>query len=212
MDRAWIRKQLITYYGYIDHGPEPEYMNPSKDVLRLEPTIREILRRLDPELADHDIDAYGNWAETLDAVDHGLGILAAQQACVTTLAADIPVLSAGQFHPWVWRAARTLRDPARYRHAVQAAATAINDHTQNKLDRRDIADTHLMQEAFSPSIHPSMASPGCAAQETPQARQSAAASAAPSSTQPAAPGKYETPQPTTKASGISRRRLNTSPP
>ena len=174
-----MRDQLTKYYKLIEHGPlEPEFYADVYDDgprLHLEPTVKEILRRLDPELADCDIDPFYNWAGTMTAVDSGLGILATCKAIETKLAPDIPVLPADQFHPWVWQAARTLWDSAHYRHSVQAAATAINDHTQNKLGRRDIADTQLMQEAFSPRSpepgRPRLRCPGDPASNTTQSRQ-----------------------------------------
>lgn len=178
VDIAWMRDQLTEYYGLIERGePDGMYYDDPRRLrcLRLEATVKEILRRLDPELADCDIDPFGNWEQTMDAVVGGLGILDAREAIETKLASDIPTLPADQLHPWVWRAARTLWDSAHYRHAVQAAATAINDHTQNKLGRRDIADTQLMQEAFS--LHPPepgrprLRCPGDPASNTTQSRQ-----------------------------------------
>lgn len=68
-----------------------------------------------------------------------------------TVAHQGPLMSMTQLHPWVWDAARTLWDSGHHRHAVQAAATAINRHAQVKLGRSDVADDKLMQEAFSPN-------------------------------------------------------------
>jgi hypothetical protein len=91
------------------------------------------------------------------------------------LAPDAPALPADQFHPWVWQAAQTLWDSRHYRLAVQAAATAINAHTQAKLNRRDIADDGLMQEAFSPNPprpgKPRLRCPGDPSDPTVQSRQ-----------------------------------------
>jgi uncharacterized protein (TIGR02391 family) len=67
----------------------------------------------------------------------------------TRLAPDAPALPADQLHPWVWGAAHTLWKSEHYRAAVDAAATAINAHTQNKVGRRDIADTDLMNQVFT---------------------------------------------------------------
>jgi hypothetical protein len=182
VDIAWMRDQLTEYYDilkrYYDALENSSYdaeRYDGPDLRRLEPTVREILKRLNPELADRGINAFDNWRKTVAAVDSGLGILAAREASETKLAPDIPILPADQFHLWVWRAARTLWDSAHYRHAVQAAATAINDHTQNKLSRRDIADTQLMQEAFSPHPpepgRPRLRCPGDHASPTVQSRQ-----------------------------------------
>lgn len=60
-----------------------------------------------------------------------------------------PVLTPESLHPWVWEAARTLRQSCHYRDAVRAAAAAISEHLQARLDRFDITDDKLVQEAFS---------------------------------------------------------------
>lgn len=170
-----MRDQLSRYHHIVVVGAKNLDQDDTSSAVRLEPVVREILKRLDPELADVKIDAWENWGQTLDAVNVGLGTIAAREACEVELAADIPVLAADQFHRWVWQAARTLWDSAHYRHAVQAAATAINDHAQNKLGRRDVADTQLMQEAFSPSPpepgRPRLRCPGDPGNPTTQSRQ-----------------------------------------
>lgn len=184
MDRAWMRDELTRFSGILDVG-RFEFRAPSLRIprdadqahrddlrIRLEPVVREILRLLDPALAD--FDAYDT-DSARDAVNHGLGILKVLDEREDKLAADAPVLSADRFHPWIWQAARTLWDSAHYRHAVQAAATAINDHAQHKLGRRDIDDTQLMQEAFSPNPpepgKPRLRCPGDPDNRTTQSRQ-----------------------------------------
>jgi hypothetical protein len=91
VDLAWMTKKLKEYYGLIERGPEYDnYMDLRDRILRLEPTVREILKRLDPALADCDIDPWDNWGKTMDAVDSGLGIIAAREACETKLAPRHP--------------------------------------------------------------------------------------------------------------------------
>ena len=137
--------------------------------------MKEILKRLDPELTDFNLNGLAGDKAARDAVNRGLGILAERDEWEAKLAPDAPVLPADQFHPWVWQAAQTLWDSSHYRHAVQAAATAINDHTQNKLGRRDVADTQLMQETFSPNPpepgKPRLRCPGDPSNPTTQSRQ-----------------------------------------
>lgn len=145
------------------------------ELRRREPTVKEILKRLDPELATFNIDAIGGDKDARDAADRGLGILAERDEWAKKLAPDAPALPADQFHPWAWQAAQTLWDSGHYRLAVQAAATAINAHTQTKLGRRDVADDTLMQEAFSPNPSqpgkPRLRSPGDPSDPTVQSRQ-----------------------------------------
>jgi len=145
------------------------------ELRRKERIVKEILGRLDPALADFNLDGLGGEAEARNAIDRGLGILAERDEWEANLAPEGPVVPADQFHPWVWDAARTLWASGHYRQAVQAAATAINVHTQTKLRRRDVADDKLMQEAFStnppePGKH-RLRCPGADADTTAQNRQ-----------------------------------------
>lgn len=114
-----------------------------------EATVKQILKNLDPELANFNLEGMAGDVEARDNVQRGLGILADRDEWKAKLAPDGPVVPAGQFHPWVWQAALTLWDSKHYRQAVHAAATAITAHTQTKLGRTDVADDALMQEAFS---------------------------------------------------------------
>lgn len=60
-----------------------------------------------------------------------------------------PRLNGPALHPWVWEAARSLWQSRHYREAVLAAAVRVNRETQAKLERRDISETALFQQAFS---------------------------------------------------------------
>jgi hypothetical protein len=64
---------------------------------------------------------------------------------------EAPVLPADRFHPWVWDSARTLWETHHYRQAVQTAWTTINAKIQDKVQRRDVSDTKLVQDTFSES-------------------------------------------------------------
>ncbi len=111
----------------------------------LEPTVKEVLRSLDPALANFDFD-FGRPERqaAVYALQRGLGILDKQDEWVANLVPDAPYLPADRFHPWVWSAAQTLWETKHYREAVEAAAKSINAHTQTKVGRRDKSDTDLM--------------------------------------------------------------------
>lgn len=66
-------------------------------------------------------------------------------------------LSADQFHPWVWDAARTFWESNHYRQAVDVAANAINAHTQAKAGRTDVFDADLMNQVFTDKPKPGQA-------------------------------------------------------
>ncbi|NEA60796.1 hypothetical protein G3I60_43230 [Streptomyces sp. SID13666] len=143
---------------------------------RAEPTVKQVLRRLDPQLAQEiNVDAMAGETHARNQVQRGLGILTDMDEWEARLAPDAPALPADQFHPWVWDAARTFWDSQHYRAAVHAAASAINAHLQAKLGRRDVADDKLVQEAFSDKPaepgKPRLRVPGDATTPTVQSRQ-----------------------------------------
>jgi hypothetical protein len=187
MNREWIREKLTEYRNLLEKyqasrmAGRPDADIPA-ELLRRESTIREILRRLgsgltliDPDVKSGDGSPFGLSLQGQAALIRALGILDDREDWAANLAADTPVLPAGQLHPWVWNAAQTLWDSEHYRLAVQAAATAINAHTQTKLSRRDVADDKLMQEAFSTNApgpgRPRLRCPGDPADPTVQSRQ-----------------------------------------
>jgi len=61
-----------------------------------------------------------------------------------------PHIAASQLHPWIWEGARSLWNSGHFREAVSAAVRKINAETQNKIERRDISETDLFKQAFSP--------------------------------------------------------------
>lgn len=127
-----------------------------QQLFRAEPTIRKILNVLDPKLAEElNLDQMAGEAMARNQVQRALGILDDMDDWATNLAPDAPTLPADQFHPWVWDAARTFWESNFYRAAVDAAARSINAHTQNKVGRRDISDTDLMNQAFTDKPKPS---------------------------------------------------------
>jgi hypothetical protein len=168
MDRAWMREKLVSYrelvQQFIDAGFPwaTQQGRPLVDELhRQEPTVKEILKRLDPGIADFNLDAWGGKnaspSGVMTSIQKGLGILDDQEEWAVRLLPDAPVLQADRFHPWVWDSARTLWETSHYRQAVHAAANAINAKTQAKLNRRDISDKKLMQEALTSAPRPGVA-------------------------------------------------------
>lgn len=125
---------------------------------RQEPTVREILSVLDERLLYHvyelNLRISGGAVKLRDAAQRGLGILDDMDEWDERLAPDGPTLAADQFHPWVWDAARTFWLSQHNRAAVDAAARAINAHTQAKVGRRDIFDTDLMNQVFTDKPKP----------------------------------------------------------
>jgi uncharacterized protein (TIGR02391 family) len=152
-----MRQQLESFnelcLAYERSRPRGEYVGDGRlydQLHRAEPTVKQILGTLDPQLAKMvNVDQMAGEAIARNQVQRALGILADLDEWAIRLAPDAPTLVADRFHPWIWDAARTFWDSRHYRAAVHAAASSINAHTQTKLGRTDIADDKVMQEAFS---------------------------------------------------------------
>jgi hypothetical protein len=161
MDMKKVEAKLTEYKAkleaYLQLGLGPRGLHPDnaqrEELRQLEPTIKQILTVLNPKL-DFDFEALAGEQDARNAVDRALGILRDREEWAEMLAPDAPSLPADQFHPWIWNAAASLWEAKHYRQAVQAAATALNAHTQNKLNRRDLSDTKLMQAIFSAAPKP----------------------------------------------------------
>ncbi|MFE0950023.1 TIGR02391 family protein [Streptomyces mutabilis] len=169
MDRDWMRQRLESfealateYLGLkgptvgrtlLSSGttqPHPKAGALRAELYAAEPTLKKILRCIDPEMPQNVyLETAGGVARTRDEVRRALGALTDMDEWATRLAPDAPSLPADQFHPWVWDAARTFWESKHFRAAVHAAASSVSAHLQNKLGRRDVTDATLVQEALS---------------------------------------------------------------
>ncbi|MGH3418905.1 MAG: TIGR02391 family protein [Streptosporangiaceae bacterium] len=115
------------------------------------PTVREILKRLDPALAKNvELPTYmGGASSSLRAVQQGLGILRDQDEWAANLAPDAPSLIADQFHPHVWAAASALWDTGQYRVAVGQAAVSLSAHIAKKAASL-LSDRDLVNRVLAP--------------------------------------------------------------
>lgn len=116
------------------------------------PTVREILKRLDPELAGQVTEP--GWTssafDSLRAVQQGIGILRDQDAWKANLAPDAPSLIADQFHPHVWAAAAALWDTGQYRVAAGQATVSLSAHIASKAGS-PLTERELVAQVFSPN-------------------------------------------------------------
>lgn len=121
-----------------------------KRMWRAQPTIRRIFEALDPDLAStFDLGSLAGEAHAQTLIAQAMGIIEDADEWAIRLRPEAPTLAADEFHRWVWDAARTFWESAHYRAAVNAAATAINAHTQSKIGRTDVSDDDLINQAFT---------------------------------------------------------------
>src|SRR5262249_53680 len=121
-----------------------------RELNRIAPGVRRILRVTAPDLGGQVHSRF--LADHLGgerAVARALRLLATQDEGENNQDPRNPVLPSTELHPGVWAPAGGLWQSGKYRQAVHAAASAVNDFAQRKLGRRDVSDVKLMQEAFS---------------------------------------------------------------
>lgn len=156
MNTEWairkLREFVATIDNYVSTRAPGEYMGDKelyREMTRLEPTAKRILRELDTELIDFQVEMMLGEYTARTAAMKGLGILEDQEEVEANLRPAGPVLAATGLHPWVWDAASTFWDAGHYRQAIEQAARAVTAHTQEKVGRLDIADDDLMTQIFS---------------------------------------------------------------
>jgi hypothetical protein len=85
--------------------------------------------------------------DVLGACEQALGRLEALTAKAEAEAP--PEVGAAGMHPLVWGAAGALWRDGHYKHAVAAAAQAVTNHVKALTGRNELAETSMLQEAFS---------------------------------------------------------------
>jgi hypothetical protein len=128
---------------------------PDSKVAELAHVAEQILDRVLPEWRTTDdrpteVRHKARWNHLRDWASRGTAALRRQQELREKLGEDAPQISAGRLHPWVWSAAKSLWGSRHFRSAVEDAAKKVNAETQNKVDRRDVSETNLFKESFSP--------------------------------------------------------------
>lgn len=87
----------------------------------------------------------------ISLVNYALGVLATEDETRKRVGTSAPLMAADALHPTIWGAASKLWADGHFGQAVQRAATFLNAHVQDTLNRHDVSDAALMQQAFSPA-------------------------------------------------------------
>lgn len=160
MDTGWARMRLVRFeaeaarcleVGRVEGGPTST--EAGRHLARLredEYTVKEILRRLNPDLATFNLDGWGGVGTARAQVQRGMGALDDLAELTEHLGPEGPSIAADSLHPWVWEAAQPLWASRHYRQSVAAAAGVVSAQLQAKLDRYDMNDAALVVQAFSP--------------------------------------------------------------
>jgi len=159
MNREWMRERLESFKALCEaydlenrRVQYADYTDKHRDITdqmsSQMPTVREILKRLDPTLAEQvELPSMSGTSSSRGAVQQGLGVLRDRDEWAANLTPDAPSLVADQFHPYVWAAASPLWDTGQYRVAVGQATVSLSAHIAKKaaspLSERDLVNQVL---------------------------------------------------------------------
>jgi uncharacterized protein (TIGR02391 family) len=161
MNSEWMRERLESFRTLCqayqnDRRSTTDYTDKqrviSDEMTSHMPTVREILKRLDPALVQQvkEPDYLTGASDSLRAVQEGLGILRDRDEWLVNLTPDAPSLTADQFHPHVWVAASALWDTGQYRVAVGQATVSLSAHIAKKAGS-SLTERELVAQVFSPT-------------------------------------------------------------
>jgi len=140
---AYARGYRQSGYEYndgvreLDHRAEQE-----------EPTVRQILRALDPALDDGFVGIGYDTSNAERRVRQALGVLRDRDEWKVRLAPDAPSLTADEMHPVIWAAAAPVWETGQYKTAAQSAAVSLSAHVKARVGSH-LNDRELMQQVFS---------------------------------------------------------------
>lgn len=162
MNREWMRQRLEAFKALCEQYDQEDRRHPASytetqrqldnEMASQEPTVKEILKHLDPKLAEQvtEPEYMTGVHDSLRAVQKGLAILRDQDEWTANLAPDAPSLVADQLHPHVWTVVSGLWDTGRYRVAVGQAAVSLSTHIGSKAGSA-LTERELAQQVFAPS-------------------------------------------------------------
>ncbi|ATE54042.1 TIGR02391 family protein [Actinosynnema pretiosum] len=140
-------------YGVVFLGSELANRGRQEAIVASAHVVEQIFGRVMPNWRtevpadrNHDIN---RWCQHIEAAQRVRTALLRQVELREKLGDDAPQLDAARLHPWIWEGARSLWQSGHYREAVRVACVKLNAETQNKVNRRDIAEIDLFNQVFS---------------------------------------------------------------
>jgi hypothetical protein len=158
MDNEWAMDQLrqfihLTTSHTEDNGGYAEFealsVNDATVVEALQ-VVEQILNRVTPNWrAGRPGLPDGLWRHEHLATVRALAQLQRAAELAEKLGEAAPKMGADAMHSWAWEGARSLWQSRHYGEAVRAAIVKLNAELQNKVQRPDLSETSLFQQALS---------------------------------------------------------------
>ena len=142
----------VEWHKYRNTNAPPSVGAIYKDVIGRMPIVERIADRAWSDWKDHLPRQGASWEyEPLCQIARqAMVLLQRQDELEQNLGVAGPKLSASTMHPDVWDAAKSLWRNGHFGEAVSAAAKSVNAMLQAKVGRRDLSETKLLSECFSP--------------------------------------------------------------
>lgn len=150
IDRTVMHNDSRVGRGYVSISNKSSTAAPDAEVTKQAQVVEKILDRVVSGWRTNiDLSQINRWTRHREAAIRAREELLRADEVRANLGDGAPEISAGNLHPWVWTAAKPLWDSGHHRSAVEDAAKKVNSETQNKVDRRDVSETDLFQQAFT---------------------------------------------------------------
>lgn len=158
LDPEWAIREIdaflqVTAKVVPDMGPGIAYIG---TVMRGSPTeaearahvVERILDRVLPGWNKEPVqDGEYNWLR--GQASRARAALERRSELAEKLGDIAPEMDVGNLHPWAWEDGKSYWNHGHYHQAVMQAAMRVNAETQAKLNRLDVSETALFNEAFS---------------------------------------------------------------
>jgi hypothetical protein len=160
MDTVWALDELAQFLQLTDTRPSrdhydeqyPVRVGPQDEIVASATVVEQILDRLVYGWRVVDLGVFmqiDRWDRHVEGAKRAQVLLRRHEEIRERLGDAAPQLDASLLHPWIWDGARSLWHSGHYREAVGAAAVKLNAETQNKVGRRDVAETDLFKQIFT---------------------------------------------------------------
>lgn len=132
----------VAYLGTVMRGS-------ATDAAASAHVVEQILDRVVPGWARDRPAKDPKWSWLREQAARGKAALQRSAELAEKLGDNAPDMDAANLHPWAWENGRSYWQTGHFHQAVMQAAIRVNAEAQAKLERRDVSETALFNEAFS---------------------------------------------------------------
>ena len=148
----------VVYFGTVMRGSKTEASERAH-------VIEKILDRVFPGWSAQKPEKDPKFTWLRDQAARAKAAIERASELAKKLGDNAPDMDAANLHPWAWENGRSYWNTRHFHQAVMQAAIHINAETQAKLGRKDLSETALFNEAFSPQ-DPKKGCPGYASRKS----------------------------------------------